>query len=101
MTFILHCLVAVQHFLNLVLFFIFCLESSPVATSLKLATVIFLYVYPDFLVRLLPLLSRLTTGNSAATRLIATITYHIPDRNAVVEAVNSVNDIKLYSKVVT
>jgi len=75
-------------------------EASPLSAVLKSSTVIFLFIYPDLLIRLLPFLSKVTDGINGSTRVIATLTYHIPESNAVVECIDEVHDIKLYSKVV-
>jgi hypothetical protein len=52
------------------------------------------------LIRLLPFLSKVADGINGSTRVIATLAYHIPESNAVVECIDEVHDIKLYSKVV-
>jgi len=76
------------------------IETSPISKTLKSATVVFLFIYPDLLTKLLPLLSKLTDGVNGAARVIATLTYHVPESNAVLERVDETHDIRLYSQVI-
>mmetsp|Transcript_20371 Transcript_20371/g.29048 ORF Transcript_20371/g.29048 Transcript_20371/m.29048 type:complete len:109 (+) Transcript_20371:354-680(+) len=75
-------------------------EASPLSPVLKSSTVVFFFIYPDLLIRLLPFLSKVADGINGSTRVIATLAYHIPESNNVVECIDEVHDIKLYSKVV-
>ena len=85
---------------NLTTHLFYYAEASPLSPVLKSSTVVFFFIYPDLLIRLLPFLSKVADGINGSTRVIATLAYHIPESNAVVECIDEVHDIKLYSKVV-
>lgn len=52
-------------------------DKCPIEHQLKTVTVIFLYTYPTLLMKLIPLLARLTDGTQRV-RKVVTLTYHLP-----------------------
>ena len=72
------------------------LFESVLTESLERCSIVFLYTYPTLLMKLLPLLECLSNKNVFA---IGTLTYHIPDANAIISAEDKVHDIRIYSKV--
>jgi hypothetical protein len=81
-------------------------EDSPLSSLLGSVTVIFLYTYPTLLMKLIPLLERLTTpaeddeeGDTNNVRAVATLTYHLPDENATLQESFPEHEIRVYSRV--
>eukprot|EP00978_Attheya_sp_CCMP212_P034619 scaffold145919_cov51-Attheya_sp.AAC.1 len=83
-------------------------EDSPLSSLLGSVTVIFLYTFPTLLMKLVPLLERLTTREDEEegdthhnnVRAVATLTYHLPDENATVQESFPEHEIRVYSQVV-
>jgi hypothetical protein len=73
-------------------------ESSPLSSALHSATVVFLYTYPTLLVKLVPLLDRLTDG-SHKVRAVVTLTYHLPEGEAKIEKENTKYDLRMYTRI--
>lgn len=70
--------------------------------DLQSATIIFMYIYPTLLDRLIPLLSklcRLKREKNKRSLKIITLTYHLPDEIGVVEHFDKHHDVKIYSNV--
>jgi len=66
---------------------------------LRHVSCIFLYTYPTLLVKLVPLLSRLT--KEGRLRAVVTLTYHLKDEDAhfVVDRADPEHDLRLYTTV--
>ena len=74
------------------------LESSPLSSALRSATVVFLYTYPTLLAKLVPLLECLT-DRSNNVRAIVTLTYHLPEGVAKIENENREHDFRMYTRI--
>lgn len=77
----------------------FSTDSSALSLLLKNVTCVFLYTYPTLLVKLVPLLVRLTRDGRLTA--VVTLTYHFKDEDAhfVVERADTEHDIRLYTSV--
>ena len=73
------------------------LFKSVLADKLESCSIVFLYTYPTLLMKLLPLLKHLS---SKSIRAIGTLTYHIPNENAVISKEDTEYDIRIYSEIV-
>ena len=77
-------------------------ENPSLHEELKSVTIIFLYIYPTLLSKLIPFLARMTNSITSKTKLIATVTYHIKENDvtkATLEWKDDMHDICFYSKV--
>jgi len=73
-------------------------ETSSLYEILNSTTVVYLYIYPTLLEKLIPLLSKLTNA-SHNTRSVVTSTYHLTSDQAMSKGWDKKNDIQIYSQV--
>jgi hypothetical protein len=70
----------------------FSIRDSPLAIALRSVTVVFLYKYPTLLLKLVPLLARLT--GKSDVRAVVTLTYQLPYKNVTLKEVEEGNDFR-------